>query len=137
MSFALFTSATPLLGLVAESAPASPISVPTALLIILGIALIFVAKSVSTLRARVEALEARPAVAPAPAAPVARAAVPQTAASDAPPPEILAVIAAAVHVALEGRGRVIGVRPVSAVPGAEVMWSLEGRRQIFHSHKVR
>ncbi len=139
MSFALLTSAAPLLGQIAEEAPAaSPISVPTALLIILGGVLIFVAKSLSALRARVEALESKPASAASPAPVASRAAATsQSAGTDAPSPEILAVIAAAVHVALNGRGRVIGVTPVAAMPGHEAMWSLEGRRQIFHSHKVR
>lgn len=47
-------------------------------------------------------------------------------------PALAAVIAAAVHVALEGQPhRVIHIEPVS------VGWAREGRREIFSSHRVR
>lgn len=49
------------------------------------------------------------------------------------PPAILAVIAAAIHCALAGRGRVIAVSTVLIDPD----WAREGRRHIFSSHKVR
>jgi Na+-transporting methylmalonyl-CoA/oxaloacetate decarboxylase gamma subunit len=47
-------------------------------------------------------------------------------------PALAAVLAAAVHVALEGQPhRVIHIEPVS------VGWAREGRREIFSSHRVR
>jgi Na+-transporting methylmalonyl-CoA/oxaloacetate decarboxylase gamma subunit len=47
-------------------------------------------------------------------------------------PALAAVIAAAVHVALEGQAhRVIHIEP------AGVGWAREGRREIFSSHRVR
>ena len=47
-------------------------------------------------------------------------------------PALAAVIAAAVHVALEGQPhRVLHIEPVS------VGWAREGRREIFSSHRVR
>lgn len=56
-------------------------------------------------------------------------------------PEIQAVIAAAVHVALGESAKVTAVvlqpaQPVS-VENLMLTWSLEGRRQIYTSHKVR
>jgi hypothetical protein len=45
----------------------------------------------------------------------------------------LAVIIAAVHATHEGRARIVGVTPQGDNQG----WSLEGRRAILHSHKVR
>ena len=58
-------------------------------------------------------------------------AAPSTA-SEAGPPALAAVIAAAVHVALEGQPhRVIHIEP------AGVGWAREGRREIFSSHRVR
>lgn len=51
------------------------------------------------------------------------------------PPETLAVIAAAVAVTLQKPHRIVQIR---ATPNAWLQaWSLEGRRQIFHSHTVR
>ena len=56
-------------------------------------------------------------------------------------PEIAAVIAAAVHVTLGASARVTSVSlqpelPVS-LENSPLIWSLEGRRQIYTSHKVR
>lgn len=52
--------------------------------------------------------------------------------SSSEPPHLAALIAAAVHVALEGQPhRVIHIEPVS------VGWAREGRREIFSSHRVR
>ncbi|MFU8848594.1 MAG: OadG family transporter subunit [Opitutales bacterium] len=54
------------------------------------------------------------------------------AASDEEDPALIAVIAAAVHMAIGDRPhRVVSIR--SAGPG----WAQEGRRQIFSSHRVR
>lgn len=52
-------------------------------------------------------------------------------------PEIAAVIAAAVAVALDQPHRLVSVQQVQAgVPYVNV-WALEGRTQIFQSHKIR
>lgn len=48
--------------------------------------------------------------------------------------EIVAAITAAVLASCGGNARVVNVRPVPEKSGS---WSLEGRRSIFHSHKVR
>lgn len=48
------------------------------------------------------------------------------------PDRIIALIAAATHVALEGRPqRIVSIR------GATQGWAQEGRREIFSSHRVR
>jgi hypothetical protein len=54
------------------------------------------------------------------------------------PPQIAAVIAAAVSVVLDQPYRLVAVQQVSApvVPHLNV-WAVEGRTQIFMSHRVR
>ena len=55
-----------------------------------------------------------------------------------PSNETLAIIAACVAVTFGERARVLSVRPSG--PSIEMLmqqWSLEGRRQIYSSHKVR
>ncbi len=58
-----------------------------------------------------------------------------------PSPELFAVIAGAVYATLGPKARVASVQvPVAAVVAANaptVPWSLEGRRQIYASHRVR
>ena len=49
------------------------------------------------------------------------------------PPELVAVITAAVKVTLDGAYRIQAIVPVETDQG----WMHEGRRQIFSSHKVR
>lgn len=61
------------------------------------------------------------------------AVVPAPTPAAALPPETLAAIAAAVHVALGPRHRIHAIVPVSA----DLDWAHEGRRQIFASHQVR
>jgi Na+-transporting methylmalonyl-CoA/oxaloacetate decarboxylase gamma subunit len=75
---------------------------------------------------------AQPAVAPA--TPVQAAPV-----EDRPAAEIVAVIAAAVDQALQGRGRIVSITPLGGASGAGTAqaWSGEGRRSLFASHKVR
>jgi len=51
------------------------------------------------------------------------------------PPEIRAVIAAAVVASLDGSYRVVEIQTSTDV--RLQAWSLEGRRQIFSSHRVR
>jgi hypothetical protein len=48
--------------------------------------------------------------------------------------DIAVVIAAAIHASLGHGTRVVSITPVGGDRGA---WSLEGRRTILHSHKVR
>ncbi len=73
-----------------------------------------------------------PAVQPAPA-PSAAATTPGQAVPAEVPPEILAVIAAAVHVMTDGQPhRIITVTPHD--PSFD--WAREGRRAIFASHKT-
>jgi hypothetical protein len=59
-------------------------------------------------------------------------------ASGAVAPEIVAVIAAAVAVTLGGRAhRVMSVQPVQPSSPYINVWAVEGRTEIFHSHKLR
>ncbi|HVU32387.1 MAG TPA: OadG family protein [Opitutaceae bacterium] len=55
------------------------------------------------------------------------------------PPEVLAVIAASVAVTLGARARVAAVIPIKTTPPLEQLqpWSVEGRRQIYSSHRIR
>lgn len=75
----------------------------------------------------------------APAKPVPPAAIPVAASAQAE--EITAAIAAAVYVTLGASAKVTSVTPAPDQPvGVEnlmLTWSLEGRRQIYTSHKVR
>ena len=50
------------------------------------------------------------------------------------PPEQIAAIVAACEVVLECPARVVAI---SSVTDGQQVWSLEGRRQIFASHKIR
>ena len=56
-------------------------------------------------------------------------------------PEILAIIASAINVTVGPRAQISAVSLAPAhAPSVEVLmqqWSLEGRRQIYTSHKVR
>jgi hypothetical protein len=66
-----------------------------------------------------------------------RALLPASAPGEQVAAEIVAVVAAAVAVLLDRPHRVISVVPVEiAVPHLNV-WALEGRSQLFVSHKVR
>lgn len=120
------------LSIATADAAVDPVSLQTAALVFLVVAVIYCVRALATLRARVADLEADRSPAantPAPL-PVASA----VALSD----ELLAVITAAVHVALPvGRYRIAGISAAAHAPADHHAWSLEGRRQIFHSHKVR
>ncbi len=78
-----------------------------------------------------------PQSSPAPAATPAAAPVasgPESVSMPGPvEPEILAVIAAAVSCVLDQPHRILAVKPAPTMQH----WSIEGRRQIFASHKVR
>ena len=57
-----------------------------------------------------------------------------------PSPELFAVIAGAVYATLGPKARVASVQVAPATVAANsptVPWSLEGRRQIYASHRVR
>ena len=74
---------------------------------------------------------ARPA-APAPVAAPAPAPAPAAVAPEAIPAHLPALIAAAVHMALEGQAhRILRIEPASG------NWAREGRRDIFTSHRIR
>lgn len=49
--------------------------------------------------------------------------------------ELRAVISAAVYVSLKGSYRILEINPATSVQTQA--WSMEGRRQIFQSHRVR
>ena len=50
------------------------------------------------------------------------------------PPRISTAIAAAVVVALRQPHRIISVQPDACTQHA---WSAEGRRELYHSHRIR
>jgi hypothetical protein len=119
----------------------SAVSIPTALLILLALAVVLLAGALAKLRARVASLETQTVTATneTPDASLATPRLTSQAAthatdSEIPSAEILAAIAAAIHVTLAGQARIVGVTPAH---NEDRVWSLEGRRQIFHSHKVR
>jgi membrane glycosyltransferase len=70
---------------------------------------------------------------PAPTTPLA------TSTNSETPAEIFATIAAAVAVTLGAKARVTAINlvPAQSAPESPLQWSLEGRRQIYSSHKVR
>lgn len=130
------------LSIATADAAVEPLSLQTVAIVFLVVAVIYCMRVLGTLRARVADLEAaRPPATDTPAPlPVASAVehpstVTPVAALSA---ELLAVITAAVHVALPvGRYRIAGIAPAAHAATDHHAWSLEGRRQIFHSHKVR
>ena len=59
-----------------------------------------------------------------------------------PSTEVFAVIAAAVVATLGSRARIAAINPLvstnkPAIDTSHLQWSMEGRRQIYSSHKVR
>jgi hypothetical protein len=100
----------------------------TAVLILVVVGLALLARSVVSLRREVAALKsAGPPAALKSAAPAAPAAAPS-----GPSPKVRAAIAAAIHAAFGPGARVISI---SASPS--MLWSQEGRRQVFQSHRIR
>lgn len=70
--------------------------------------------------------------APAPAAPAPAKAAPQPAAvPDGPPPEIVAVISAAVAAVTDSAHRIVAIKPQSS------SWAKAGRQSVLSSHKIR
>jgi hypothetical protein len=115
----------PILALAAAEPAAQPVSIETALLVILGLGLLWAVKSLVELHRRVAELGAaiqpkrRPSAAPA--------------ASGTLSPQIVAVITAAVHDALGSDHRIVSIN----ADGQNPTWSQEGRRHIFSTRKVR
>ena len=53
---------------------------------------------------------------------------------------LVAVITAAIHAAIEAPAKILSIRQVNqgqTPEAARMAWSLEGRRHIFSSHKLR
>jgi len=78
--------------------------------------------------------------APAPvSAPAAPAPVAAPAAVEGEDPALLAVLAAAVAVTLGPKARIVGVSPVQQGQSISAItaWSMEGRREIYLSHRIR
>ncbi len=101
-----------------------PVSIQTALLIIFGLGLLWTVRSLLDLRRRVDRLTAALEAKRRPSVPSAVATI---------PPEIVVVITAAVHEALDDDHRVVSITAEHHNPA----WSMEGRRQIFGSRKGR
>ena len=122
MPAALYSS---LLAVVAAEPASQPISIQTALLVILGIGLLFAVKSLAKLHRRVDTLAATAS---------SKGPQPAAATTGTIPPEILAVITAAVFETLGSDLRIVSI---SSAQQGNSNWSQEGRRQIFGSRKVR
>ncbi len=68
-----------------------------------------------------------------PGAPATPAAKPAPSADDALAPELVALIAAAVHLTVGAGHRIVAISPMPH----NAHWAMEGRRQIFASHRPR
>lgn len=111
----------------AQATPVPPDSVDmrTALLFVVLVVLVFCIKVVSEMRFRMQRLEAHIAEPPAQA---------QRETPDDIPPEIVAAITAAIVATVGTSHRIIAVAPLTH---DNMAWSMEGRRQVFQSHKLR
>ena len=112
------------------AAAAEIIKFESAILVVVLVGLIVLAKMVSDLRAEVSRL--RGPAAAAPAAPQAAAPQAGPPASEAIPPDVFAAIVSAIHFTLGENHHVVSISPAESM-----MWSREGRRSIFGSHSVR
>jgi len=110
------------------AAAAEIIKFESAILVVVLVGLIVLAKMVSDLRAEVKRLGGPAAAAPRQEA-ASRAASP---ASEAIEPDVFAAIVSAIHFTLGENHHVVSISPVESM-----MWSREGRRSIFGSHSVR
>jgi hypothetical protein len=100
------------------------------MLIMLG-ALVYLWLTVNRLNRTLRLLEQRTAhPVPSPATPAASATPP----ADALEEGVVAAIAAAVALMVRRPHRIVAVHPDAE---AQHAWSTEGRREIYHSHKVR
>lgn len=98
----------------------------TVLLIVVTATLFFVAFKLMHMHRRLEALET--------ASPFPPAVLPSAPTKASLPPQTVAAISAAVHTTLSSRHKILSIGESNSDRQA---WSLEGRRQVFHSHKVR
>lgn len=116
--------------LLAVSAKAPIMGMETAILILAVVGLLILAKSVMTLRGEVNALKrTSPGATPAGAPPKKISSSPI---EGEVPPQIRAAIAAAIFVTLGHNHRIVTISPTQSL-----LWSREGRRQVFDSHRVR
>lgn len=117
-------------------AEAPALGFDTAVLILAVVGLVLLAKVVLDLKNEVAALKRGTSVPVAPplaAPPVPAASVPASPAAPAEiPAHVRAAIAAAIHVTHGPTHRIVSVTPVQSL-----LWSREGRRQVFDSHRVR
>lgn len=115
------------------AAAAEIIRFESAILVVVLVGLLILAKMVSDLRAEVKLL--RGPASPAPSASASSLAAPSPAAGQAGepiPPDVFAAIVSAIHFTLGENHHVVSISPVESM-----MWSREGRRSIFGSHSVR
>jgi len=116
-------------GLTDAVAESPVIETSTALLLIALGVLVFVIKAVADIRRDVDQIRVQRHACPAPE----RAKVTPVA-EDELSSELKAVITAAVYVALSGTtGRILKI----SAPAVAAEWSLEGRRDVFGSHRPR
>lgn len=105
-------------------------SMTLAVLVVCG-AIVALLGAVALVGRWLAATHPEPELPPKPPAPVSRE----------PSPEVLAIIAGAVYATFGERAQVTSVSLTSPhAPSVEALmlqWSLEGRRQIYTSHKVR
>ena len=118
-----FNVVTTLAALSASPDSSSSVDVRTALLFAILVAMVFCIKIVAEMRQRLLALEAKIEEAPAAAEE-----------SSTLTPEIVAVISAAIITTVGSNHRIVSVAPIGQ---EKLAWSLEGRRQVFQSHKLR
>ncbi len=112
------------------AAAAEIIKFESAILVVVLVGLIVLAKMVSDLRAEVNRLRGPASAAPAPRQEAtSQAASP---ASEAIEPDVFAAIVSAIHFTLGENHHVVSISPAESM-----MWSREGRRSIFGSHSVR
>ncbi len=109
----------------------STISMQTAIAVILAVVVAFCASKIASMQGRINALEEKQR-------PEASAdqstGLGEESSSVTVPREIVAAISAAVISSLGRNTRIVKVSPTSHESQA---WSVEGRRNIFHSHSVR
>lgn len=112
------------------AAAAEIIKFESAILVVVLVGLIVLAKMVSDLRAEVSRLRGPASAAPAPRQEAASQSA--SPASEAIEPDVFAAIVSAVHFTLGENHHVVSISPAESM-----MWSREGRRSIFGSHSVR
>lgn len=115
------------LAVAAPEIAADGISVEAAVMLLLAGLLIYCIKAVADLHRRVDRLAADVRARPKPK--------PASTRGDALPPQLVAAIVAAVNETL-GPGHTV-TKIVSAAAHGSANWSLEGRREVFQSHRVR